>query len=336
MSALQLTWFILIGVLLAGYAILDGFDLGVGLWYPLVKKDEQRRILLRAIGPVWDGNEVWLLTGGGALFAAFPAVYAAVFSGFYLALLLVLLGLILRATAIEFRGKVASARWRGCWDLAFFVGSLLPALLFGVAVGNLVRGIELDSAGNYVGGFFALLNPYALLVGLTGLAMFATHGALYIAIKTEGELRDRAAAWATRAWMAYLALFLGCGVWSLAAYQREHAVAAGTASLAALVAIGGVGFFNRANAPYKAFTASATGIIALFCATGATLFPNLVPASSDPALSLTIFNASASQHSLTIILIIALIGMPLVVGYTVFIYRAFSGPVRVEENQGGY
>jgi cytochrome d ubiquinol oxidase subunit II len=336
MIALQYTWFILLGVLFAGYAILDGFDLGVGLWYPLTKKDEERRGLLRAIGPVWDGNEVWLLTGGGALFAAFSPVYATVFSGFYLALLLVLLGLILRATGIEFRNKVASAGWRKSWDLAFFIGSLLPALLFGVALGNLVRGLELDSAGNYVGGFIALLNPYALAVGLAGLAMFATHGALYLTLKTEGELRDQARTWAARAWIAYLTLFLVCAAWSLAVYQRGHPVWAAVAALAALFAIAAIGFFNRAGASLKAFICSALSIVALFCATGASLFPNLVPASNDPALSLTIFNASSSQNTLTVMLIFALIGMPVVIGYTIFIYRTFAGPIKAEDINQGY
>lgn len=336
MIALQYTWFILLGVLFAGYAVLDGFDLGVGLWYPLVKKDEQRRSLLRAIGPVWDGNEVWLLTGGGALFAAFPPVYASVFSGFYLALLLVLLGLILRATGIEFRNKVASTGWHKIWDGAFFVGSFLPALLFGVALGNLVRGLELDSEGNYVGGFWALLNPYALTVGLAGLAMFATHGALYIILKTEGELRPQGRAWAARAWIAYLVLFLVCAAWSLAVYQRELAAWAAAAALVALFAIAGIGYFNRAGSSLKAFICSALSIVALFCATGASLFPNLVPASNDPALSLTIFNASSSQNTLTIMLILTLIGMPMVVGYTIFIYRLFAGPVKAEDLSQGY
>ena len=208
MSTLQVIWFLLIGILLAGYAILDGFDLGVGFWHLFGKKDEERRIFIRSIGPVWDGNEVWLLTAGGALFAAFPPVNASVFSGFYLALVLVLLGLIFRVVSIEFRNQLEDPSWRRRWDLAFSLGSALPALLFGVALGNLVRGLLLDESGDYIGGFFALLNPYSLLVGVTGVAMFATHGALYLALKTEGELQVRARGWASRAWIAYLVLFL--------------------------------------------------------------------------------------------------------------------------------
>lgn len=336
MSGLQVTWFLLVGLLLAGYAILDGFDLGVGFWHLFARKDEERRIFLRAIGPVWDGNEVWLLTAGGALFAAFPPVYASVFSGFYLALVLVLLGLIFRVVSIEFRSQLQDPAWRRRWDLAFSLGSLLPALLFGVAVGNLVRGLPLNEAGDYIGGFFALLNPYSLLVGVAGLAMFATHGALYLVLKTEGELRDRARGWASRAWIVYLPLFLVSATWSLVAHQEGSLLLPLVASLIALLSIVGIEVFNRAGAGGRAFLASAAAIAALFGAVGSTLFPNLVRASNDASLSLSIFGASASQNSLTVMLIIALLGMPVVVGYTIFIYRTFSGPVRLEDVDGAY
>jgi cytochrome d ubiquinol oxidase subunit II len=336
MSELQVTWFLLIGILLAGYAILDGFDLGVGFWHLFAKKDEERRIFLSSIGPVWDGNEVWLLTGGGALFAAVPPVYASVFSGFYLAMLLVLLGLIFRVAAIEFRGQMREPAWRRRWDLTFSLGSVLPALLFGVAVGNLVRGIPLDESGNYIGGFFGLLNPYSLLVGVTGLAMFATHGALYLVLKTEGELQARARGWAFRAWIVYLILFLLSATWSLAARQEGSFVLPLVASVIALGALVCIGVFNGAGAGGKAFMASAASIAALFGAVGSTIFPNLVRASNDASASLTAFNASASQNTLTIMLIVALIGMPVVIGYSIFIYRTFSGPVRVEDVTEAY
>ena len=336
MSELQVTWFLLVGILLAGYAILDGFDLGVGFWHVFAKKDDERRIFLKAIGPLWDGNEVWLLTAGGALFAAFPPVYASVFSGFYLALVLVLLGLIFRVVSIEFRSQLRDPGWRRSWDMAFSLGSVLPALLFGVAVGNLVRGLPLDESGDYIGGFFGLLNPYSLLVGVAGLAMFATHGALYLVLKTEGGLRAKVRLWASRAWIVYLPLFLLCATWSLVAHQEGSVLLPVAASLIALVAIVGIGVFNRAGADGRAFLASAVSIAALFGAIGSTIFPNLVRASNGASLSLSIFNASASQHSLTIMLIIALLGMPVVVGYTVFIYRTFSGPVTAEDVDGGY
>ena len=331
MSALQITWFALIGLLLGGYAVLDGFDLGVGFWHLFTKKERERHLFLRSIGPVWDGNEVWLLTGGGAIFAAFPPVYASVFSGFYLALLLVLAGLIVRAVAIEFRHQVAAPGWRKLWDTAFAIGSILPALLFGVALGNLVRGLELDSSGNYTGGFFALLNPYALLVGVTGLAMFATHGALYLALKTEGETRQTARGWAKTASRVYLVLFLLVAVFSLTFQQRGSILLPLAACAVALASIVGIGVMEKADRIWPAFLLCSLSILALLAATGATLYPNLVPALNDPALSLTLYNSSASQKSLTVMLTVALLGMPVVIGYTIFIYRTFAGPVRTEE-----
>jgi len=331
MSTLQVIWFLLIGILLTGYAILDGFDLGLGAWHLFAKKNEHRRVLLNAVGPVWDGNEVWLLTGGGAIFAAFPPVYASVFSGFYLALILVLLGLIFRAVSIEFRHQVDDDRWRRLWDLAFSLGSLLPALLFGVALGNVVRGLQLDAAGNYVGGFLALLNPYALLVGLTGLAMFATHGALFAVLKSEGELQQQARGWVGQAWLAYLVLFLASTGWSLAAFQRGSPVLPAIASALALAAIVGIKLFAGRSAHGKAFLSSALAMVGIFGAVGATLFPDMVPAANDPALSLTVYNSSSSQNTLTVMLILALVGMPIVLGYTIWIYRLFRGKVVLGE-----
>lgn len=336
MSELQILWFFLIGILLAGYAVLDGFDLGVGFWQLFRRKESHRRAAIHAIGPVWDGNEVWLLTGGGALFAAFPPVYASVFSGFYLPLMLVLTGLIFRAVAIEFRGKVDSGLWRGSWDLAFGVGSILPALLFGVALGNVVRGLPLNETGDYIGGFFALLNPYALLVGISGLAMFATHGALYLAVKTTGELREQARYHAYAASRVYFILFLAAAGWSLWSFVRGSMLLAGVATGIAFLAIVAIGVFLKRGAVGRAFVASAVSILALFGATGAAIFPNLVPASNDAALSLTIHNASSSQYTLTAMAILAAVGVPLVLGYTIWIYRVFAGPVEVEDTGDAY
>lgn len=334
MSALQITWFLLIGVLLTGYAILDGFDLGAGFWHLFSHGDRERRTIIAAIGPVWDGNEVWLLTGGGALFAAFPPVYACVFSGFYLAMMLVLLGLILRAVAIDFRSQVSDPRWRRLWDVAFAVGSCLPALLFGVALGNVVGGLPLDADGNYTGGFWALLNPFALLVGVTGFAMFAYHGARYLVMKTDGELHERAGRWASLSFWPYLGLVIITAVWSLIAHQRGSVLLPVLAVVLAATAIGASFLLGRADRPGRAFLASAVGIAGLMGATGATLFPDLVPAVDDVSRSLTISSASSSQNTLTAMLVIALVGMPLVIGYTVFIYRAFRGKVALDE--GGY
>src|SRR5665811_1510534 len=212
---LQAAWFFLVGVLLVGYAILDGFDLGVGMQHlTTARTDEERRILMNSIGPVWDGNEVWLITAGGALFAAFPKVYATVFSGFYLALMLVLAGLILRAVSLEFRSKERGRGWRTTWDLAFFVGSVLPAVLFGVAIGNIMRGVPLDGQGDYAGTFTGLLSPCALSVGLLSAAMFLMQGSAWLRTKTEGDVRDRARRTANLGMAAPLVLWVVVTAWS--------------------------------------------------------------------------------------------------------------------------
>ena len=330
MTALQIVWLLLIGILLIGYAILDGFDLGIGIWHLFAKKPEERKAHIRAIEPFWDGNEVWLLTGGGALFAAFPAVYATVFSGFYLAFMLVLLGLIFRAVAIEYRNQVGDPRWVRMWDWAFSLGSILPALLYGVAMGNLLRGIALNANGDYTAGFFALLNPYALVCGLFGVAMFAVHGALYLALKVEGDAGSRARGWAAKAWWAYAALFAAVAVWTLSSHLHGWKLPPILLTVAAAVAIFATRAFSRKGDDLKAFLASSVGIALIMLAAVASLFPNLVPASNDPSLSLTIFNASSSLRTLAVMLVIALIGMPAVVGYTVFIHRVFRGKVEVQ------
>jgi cytochrome d ubiquinol oxidase subunit II len=333
-TALQTAWFLLVGVLLTGYAILDGFDLGVGFWHLFTREDRDRRVLLNAIGPVWDGNEVWLLTGGGALFAAFPHVYATVFSGFYLALMLVLLALILRAVALEFRSREDSPRWRAAWDWAFALGSSLAALLLGVALGNILRGLPLDAQMNFTGSFFTLLNPYALVIGLLGFAMLATHGALYLVLKSEGDLAARARGWALKAWVAYLLLFVLALVITpitqphLMQNYRADAVLWVVPALAG-VAVILIGVFHRREQSRLAFLASCVSIAGLMALVGVGLFPSLVPALGDPALNLTIANASSSALTLKTMLILALIGMPLVLVYTVWIYCTFSGKVRL-------
>jgi cytochrome d ubiquinol oxidase subunit II len=327
MTTLQIVWLLLIGVLIIGYAILDGFDLGVGCWHLFAKKGKERSLFIRAIEPFWDGNEVWLLTGGGALFAAFPAVYATVFSGLYLALMLVLLGLIFRAVSIEYRNKVDSPRWVAAWDVAFSVGSILPSLLYAVAVGNLIRGLQLNAAGDYTGGFFALLNPYALLVGLVGLTMFAVHGALYLAVKTGGETQRKARAWAAKSWWAYEVLFFMAAGWTASSYLRGFVALPLILGAAAAVAIVLIRIFSARGEDFKAFLASSAGIALVMLGVVAVIFPNLVIASNDPSLSLTIFNSSSSLRTLSTMLVIALLGMPVVLAYTVYIHRIFKGKV---------
>lgn len=327
MIALQIVWLLLIGILIIGYAILDGFDLGVGCWHLFAKKGKERSAFIRAIEPFWDGNEVWLLTGGGALFAAFPAVYATVFSGLYLALMLVLVGLIFRAVAIEYRNKVEDPRWVAAWDAAFAVGSMLPSLLYAVAVGNLLRGLTLNATGDYTGGFWALLNPYSLVVGLVGLAMFALHGALYLAVKTGGETQLKARAWAAQTWRVYALLFFVAAGWTAFSYLRNGVVLPLALGAAAVVALALIRAFNSKGEDLKAFLASSAGIALVMLAVVAALFPNLVIARNDPSLSLTVFNASSSLRTLSVMLVIALLGMPVVIGYTVFIHRIFKGKV---------
>jgi cytochrome d ubiquinol oxidase subunit II len=332
MITLQYTWFILIAVLLVGYTILDGFDLGVGFWHLFTRKEEARRKFISAIGPFWDGNEVWLLTAGGATFAAFPPVYATVFSGFYLALMLVIFALILRAVSIEFRSHEWNPTARARWDLAFFLGSTLSTILFGVAFGNILRGLPLDAQGNFTGTFFTLLNPFALLVGVLNLALIATHGALYIVLRTDGELADQARRWARIAWITYLLLAVVTIVAAvktmphlLANYQNLPIL--WTIPVLAVTAIVLTGVLNIRGMAVNAFVASSAAIALLLVSAAAGLFPTLVPALGNPALNLTALNSSSSFLTMKVMLVFAAVGMTMVIGYTTWVYRTFSGKV---------
>jgi cytochrome d ubiquinol oxidase subunit II len=341
MTDLQVIWYFLIGFLLTGFAILDGFDLGVGFWHLGAKGDKERRTLLNSVGPTWDGNEVWLLTGGGAIFAAFPPVYASVFSGFYMAMMLVVFTLIARAVSLEFRSKEKSSRWRALWDAVFSVSSSLAGLLFGVALGNILRGIPLDSSGNYLGSFWMLLNPYALMIGILGLVMLAFHGALFIGLKTEGELAGRARKWASGSGWVYLGLFLLASV--VTVFTQPHLTENYKSSpvlwIVPVLALGFVLaaiFSHQQNRGGLSFVFSSLSIAGMMGLCGAGLFPNLVPALGAPELSLTAANASSSQLTLKTMLILALIGMPVVIGYTIWVYRSFGGKVDVESESAHY
>jgi cytochrome d ubiquinol oxidase subunit II len=333
---LNALWFWLVGVLFIGYAILDGFDLGVGVLHFFTRTNEERRITINAIAPVWDGNEVWLLTGGGALFAAFPVVYATVFSGFYLALMLLLVALIFRAVAMEFRGKVDSHNWRRFWDWSFSLGSLLPPVLFGVAFGNILRGIPVDGAQTFTGTFLGLLNPYALLVGIVTLVLFTMHGSTYLLMKTDGDLRERVKRWSSGLWIAFVVLYVTA---SIATFFVSPFLFVGTLNnpvwwLLCLLALGGLivmPFAVRGGRYFRAFLASSATVAATFALSALSLFPKLVPSSTDPRFSLTAYNASSSQQALSATLIIALAGMPLVIAYTIFIYLQFKGKVTITE-----
>ncbi len=329
---LNTLWFLLVGVLLIGYAILDGFDFGVGILHLFAREEQHRRLYMNAIGPVWDGNEVWLLTGGGALFAAFPVVYATVFSGFYLALILLLVALIFRAVAMEFRGKVDAPRWRRAWDWAFGLGSLLPALLLGVAFGNVLQGVPIDRGAVYTGSFLGLLRPYPLLVGLLGLATFTMHGAIYLTMKTEGSLRQRLVRLASRLWIIVLALYFVTTVATFLVAPFLFAREAGSIVfwvllLATLVSTMTIPASLTANRYGRAFAASCGAIGGMMGLSMLSLFPRLVPSSIDLEYSLTAYNASSSPTTLLTMLIVALLGMPLVLGYTIVIYRVFKGKV---------
>ena len=334
---LETTWFLLVGVLLIGYALLDGFDLGVGMLHLFVARgDVERRLTINAVGPVWDGNEVWLLTAGGALFAAFPRVYATVFSGLYLALVLVLTALLLRAVCLEWRGKEPGAAWRGGWDRVFAFASFVPALLFGVALGNVARGLPLDRDLEFAGTFAGLLNPFALAVGLLAVAAFLVHGAAWLALKTEGPVRARALRAAPRLWWAFAAL------WALAtilsrleaphlwtAYRQPVAWLVPAAFVAAALACRQALVAGRAG---RAFLASSLAIAALLGIVGQGLYPNLVPALGAPGSGLTLANSASSPLALRAMLVVALAGMPIVIGYTIFIYTRFRGPVRLDDH----
>ena len=335
---LNMIWFGLVAVLFAGYAALDGFDLGVGILHLFSRSKAERDVHVASIGPVWDGNEVWLLTGGGALFAAFPVVYATVFSGFYLALMLVLLALIARAVSMEFRGLVESNRWKRVWDWAFGLGSLLPAVLFGVAVGNVLRGVPVTQAQEWAGSFLGLLNPYALLVGLVSASFFVMHGALWLRLKAEGALAERMKKVAMVAWGVFVALYAVATIASVSVspflFQKTGHPLFWVLSAAIVAAAIAVPLALRAGRDGLAFVASAATIVFAIFVTALSAFPVLVPSSIDLAYSLTAYNASSSQRTLTVMLIIALVGMPLVIGYTAFIYTVFKGKVRLGEGYG--
>ncbi|MFH1194653.1 MAG: cytochrome d ubiquinol oxidase subunit II [bacterium] len=334
---LNIIWFLLVAVLIIGYAVLDGFDLGVGVLHLFTKDEREKRINLNAIGPVWDGNEVWLLTGGGALFAAFPIVYATVFSGFYMALMLLLVALIFRAVSMEFRNKVESATWKKYWDLGFGLGSLLPAVLFGVAIGNILRGIPIDSTGTFTGSFFELLNPYSVLVGVLSLVLFTMHGAIYIGLKSEGAQKERMKNQIPKFWIAYVVLYALATFFSIfeAKYLFEGVLGNPIFWIVFVLLLAGVFYIPvavKANSFGKAFIASSLTIAMMIGLIGVSLFPRLVPSLTNLDYSLTIYNASSTERTLLTMLIIALIGMPLVIGYTIFIYRVFKGKVIIGED----
>ncbi len=333
---LNTIWFILIGILLTGYAILDGFDLGVGSLHLLVKKDDERRILINAIGPVWDGNEVWLVTGGGALFAAFPDVYATVFSGFYTAFMLLLFVLIFRAVAIEFRSKQEAKWWRQMWDVLFSVASIFIAFLMGVALGNIVTGVPVGIDKEFAGSFLGLITPYTVLVGITTVALFMMHGAIYLVMKTDGDVQQKIKGWVNNTIIFFVICYVSTTMATLIYFPHmtEHFKSEPWLFILALLNMLAIANIPREiyhGKEFKAFISSCASIAALLALFASGIFPDLVKSTIHPEYSLNIYNSASSVKTLETMLTIALIGMPFVLGYTFTIYWVFRGKVKLDK-----
>jgi cytochrome bd ubiquinol oxidase subunit II len=329
-------WFLVIGGLFSGYAILDGFDLGAGALHLFFRKEESRRIALNAVGPVWDGNEVWLVIGGGAMFAGFPLLYASLLSAMYIPMMLFLFGIIFRAISIEFRSKEPMAWWRRMWDIAYSISSIALAVLLGILLGNVLQGIPLGPDYVFRGSWLVFLNPFALLVGLTSLALFTVHGAIYLAMKTEGRLFVRVKVLLWRATAVFAFLFVATTAYTLlgqAALYDRLMVQPWLAVFPLLA------FLSLANVPrlaskkrfFQAFLFSSLSIGLLLMLVAIELYPILLTSTVDPKWNITIYNAASSDKTIGIMLFMVAIGAPLVLGYTVFVYRTFKGKVKIDE-----
>ena len=371
---LRVIWWLLLGVLLIGFAIMDGFDLGVGLLLPFVARtDGERRVAINSIGPVWEGNQVWLILGAGAIFAAWPAIYAVAFSGFYLAMFVVLCALILRPVGFKYRSKLEGRRWRAVWDWMLFLGGFVPALIFGVAVGNALLGAPFAFDDTlrmtYHGSFFDLLSPFAVLCGLVSVTMLAMHGGNYLAVKADGPVAARARTAAIFAAILLVALFAVAGVWtaSLQGYRISSALAHDAASnplgktvvretgawlanyrsmpwTMAAPALGFLGALLAGVTAWRryersAFLASSASVFGVVATAGVSMFPFILPSSFDPASSLTVWDASSSRTTLLVMLIAVVLLLPVVLAYTAFIYRVLRGKVterQVEADHHSY
>ena len=366
-ATLKVVWWLLLGVLLIGFAVMDGFDLGVGMLLPFVaRNDTERRVLINTVGPVWEGNQVWLILAGGAIFAAWPALYAASFSGFYLAMLLVLAALILRPVGFKFRSKVSDARWRTTWDWLLFTSGTVPSLVFGVAMGNLLEGVpfsfDSELRASYAFGLLDLLNPFALLCGLVSVTMLLTHGAVYLSAKTEGELARRARTASRLAGLLWATLYALAGVWlwrsgfgfaitsgalpsatpdplaktviaSSGAWLNNYHRWPGSAALPALGVLAPLLVAMLAGYAKRGwvFIVSALGIAGVIGSMGVSLFPFLLTSSSHPASSLTVWDASSSHRTLSIMLIAVILLLPIVMAYTSWVYYVLRGTVTSEQ-----
>ena len=365
-ETLKIIWWGVIGLLLIGFAVLDGWDLGVGMLLPYVgRSDDERRVVLNSVGPTWEGNQVWFITAGGATFAAWPLVYATAFSGFYIALIVVLFALFLRPVGFDYRSKVPDPRWRGAWDWGIFVAGLVPALVFGVAFGNLLLGVPFHFDGDqrsfYTGSFFGLLNPFALLAGVVSVAMLAMHGGLYLQLRTEGAVQARAIHAARIAGLVFVAAFAAAGFWIATGIEGFQIVAMPPADsafapaaktverlpagwlqnyskhpwtiLAPLAAFGGTALALLASARRWSACALALSCVAVsgvLLTAGFALYPFIMPSSSDPKSSLTAWDAVSSHRTLQIMFWAVVIFMPLIIAYTSWVYRVMRGKVTVE------
>ena len=327
-------WYGLFVAVIAAYLVLDGFDLGVGMLHPFVARtDDERRISLNSIGPIWDGNEVWLVVGGGVLFGAFPVVYASLFSGFYLALMLVLLFLILRTVSIEFRSKRTSPRWRATWDAFFALSSFALAVLLGVAFGNVITGVPLNEHGQVHASLIDLLKPFPVWVGLTTVAMLLMHGSLYLRLKTDDPIEARVTRWSPRFIAAFAVMGVVTVVWT---YLDDHGLSANYDNIwplifpvgAALAFITLVVSLRRGH-EVRAFFASSVTLAMVLASVATGLFPNMLKSTIDPSYSMTISNASAANETLTVMLVVAIIGLPFVLTYTAGVQYLFRGKVRL-------
>lgn len=330
-------WFLVVGALFSGYAILDGFDFGAGAWHLFFKKELDRRVALNAVGPVWDGNEVWLVIGGGALFAGFPLMYATFFSSLYIPFMLFLVFIIFRAIAIEFRSKEPMKWWRSMWDITYSISSIMLAFLLGVVLGNVLQGLAIDENYNYAGsGFFEFLNPYALLTGITTLALFMMHGAIYLLLKTEGKMFTLLTFLLKKGMIFFMVSF---GITTLFTLLYIPHLSDDFKSQPVMFLIPMLTFLSIANVPrlaskkrYKlAFMFSAITISLMLVLVAIELYPTLLLSTISPENNITIYNAASSTKTLKIMMIIVAIGAPLVAGYTIFVYRTFKGKVKLDE-----
>lgn len=329
-------WFLVVGALFSGYAILDGFDLGAGAWHLFLKGDRNRRIALNAVGPVWDGNEVWLVIGGGALFAGFPVVYASVFSAMYIPFMLFLVMLIFRAVSIEFRSKEKMHWWRQSWDVAYSVSSIMMALLLGVVLGNILQGMALDAEHHFRGHWLDFINPYALMVGITTLALFMMHGALFLAMKTEGKLFEKVNILLRSAMIFFIVSYVLVTVYTLIYLPHLSDTISENAALFVVPALATLGIANIPRLVSKkkyvqAFLFSALTMSFLLILVAIELFPVMVFSTISPENSITVYNAASSDKSLGIMLLMTVIGIPLVALYTYFVYKTFWGKVKMDE-----